>query len=97
MLWLMWLPIFDTVAVMLQRLAKKQSPFFPDRDHLHHLLQDFGMHSRTIALVATIVTLIGAAFACGLSFIGVSDSILFLAFIFWCVCILYLKIILKIP
>jgi len=38
MLWIMGLPLFDTAAVMIYRLSKKQSIFAPDRQHGHHLL-----------------------------------------------------------
>lgn len=36
------IPVFDCVRVMLSRIAKGTSPFYPDRTHLHHLLFDMG-------------------------------------------------------
>lgn len=36
------LPIFDTLVAIVRRLIKGQSPFHPDRGHLHHKLVDMG-------------------------------------------------------
>ena len=45
-LWCAALPILDTIGVMLRRLRNGQSPFQPDRRHLHHLLMNKGMSSK---------------------------------------------------
>ena len=37
------LPLFDILRVFVIRLAKRRSPFQPDRNHIHHLLIDTGM------------------------------------------------------
>jgi UDP-GlcNAc:undecaprenyl-phosphate/decaprenyl-phosphate GlcNAc-1-phosphate transferase len=36
---LMFIPGIDSIRVSLQRLFRNQSPFLPDKTHLHHLLQ----------------------------------------------------------
>lgn len=36
------IPMFDTMRVFIIRLARKQSPFRPDKNHLHHLLLKMG-------------------------------------------------------
>jgi len=36
-LYLVALPVYDTIFVMLRRLFKRRSPFKPDKTHLHHL------------------------------------------------------------
>ena len=33
-------PVFDTLKVMIYRIARGQSPFHPDKTHLHHLFID---------------------------------------------------------
>lgn len=38
------LPIVDTLSVMIRRLRSGQSPFQPDRRHLHHRLLDLGLN-----------------------------------------------------
>jgi len=35
-------PLFDTARVLTIRLANKRGPFSPDRNHVHHVLIDFG-------------------------------------------------------
>ncbi|EHP44992.1 hypothetical protein HMPREF9449_03039 [Odoribacter laneus YIT 12061] len=36
------IPVFDTVRVMLIRIAKKRSPFSADKTHLHHMFIQLG-------------------------------------------------------
>lgn len=36
------IPVFDTLRVMILRLARGTSPFLPDKTHLHHLLFNLG-------------------------------------------------------
>jgi UDP-GlcNAc:undecaprenyl-phosphate GlcNAc-1-phosphate transferase len=43
------LPLFDTVRVMVQRLARGHSMFKADRNHLHHRLLDMGLNHRQAA------------------------------------------------
>ena len=38
------LPLFDTLRVMLIRIYRRRSPFYPDRTHIHHLLLDMGLN-----------------------------------------------------
>ena len=58
------LPIFDTVRVMVLRIFRMQSPFNPDRNHIHHLLLDIGLNHMqvTIVLIFTNVFLIALAY-----------------------------------
>jgi UDP-GlcNAc:undecaprenyl-phosphate GlcNAc-1-phosphate transferase len=52
-LWMLAIPLIDTVFVMIRRLRAGQSPFASGRDHLHHLFlrSGFGAWS-TLAAVA---------------------------------------------
>lgn len=36
------MPVFDCVRVMVSRILRKTSPFYPDRTHFHHLFFDMG-------------------------------------------------------
>jgi UDP-GlcNAc:undecaprenyl-phosphate GlcNAc-1-phosphate transferase len=38
-----FIPGFDTLRVIGVRLLKKNSPFYPDRNHIHHILIDSGL------------------------------------------------------
>jgi len=58
-------PLMDMAAIMVRRILKGQSPFKPDRDHLHHIFLRAGFSSRqTLALISCIsiaLTCIGVA------------------------------------
>lgn len=41
-LWLIAVPLMDMFGIMARRVSKKQSPFKPDRDHLHHIFMRAG-------------------------------------------------------
>ena len=64
-LWCVALPVMDTLAVMVRRMRNGMSPFKPDRQHLHHLLQDTGCTPRvTLACIvvgAGVLALVGYA------------------------------------
>lgn len=51
------LPLFDTLRVFITRMLKGNSPFKPDRNHIHHLLLDLGyshMQSTAILIMVNI-------------------------------------------
>lgn len=68
-LWFMAYPLMDTVAIMFRRILKRRSPFSPDRDHLHHILQHAGLSVPKSLLVIVILNV-----AFGL--IGISGHLL---------------------
>jgi UDP-N-acetylmuramyl pentapeptide phosphotransferase/UDP-N-acetylglucosamine-1-phosphate transferase len=40
---ILWVPLFDMFRVIGVRLLNKKSPFYPDRNHMHHILIDTGL------------------------------------------------------
>lgn len=54
-LYLVALPVYDTIFVMLKRIVNGVSPFKPDKTHLHHLFLSYGF-SQTKALYAMMNT-----------------------------------------
>lgn len=47
-LWILLVPLFDTVACMFRRLLEGRSPMSADRRHAHHLLMAWGLtHGQT--------------------------------------------------
>jgi len=54
----MGVPMVDGLVTILRRLASGHSPFWHDRLHLHHLLLQFGLSQRRIALFYWIVSAI---------------------------------------
>lgn len=54
-LWLFAVPLLDTVTIMARRLARGQSPFAADREHLHHLLLRVGLSvNRTVLVILSL-------------------------------------------
>lgn len=50
-LWILAIPLIDSVSTMLRRVANGRSPFFPDREHFHHILPLTGLSNRQTLLV----------------------------------------------
>ncbi len=48
---ILFIPIFDTLRVFIMRSIKGGSPFRADRNHIHHLLLDFGLSHREVAVI----------------------------------------------
>lgn len=44
-------PVCDTVRVMLGRISRGESPFYPDKTHLHHAFIDYGFHHLETSLL----------------------------------------------
>ena len=54
------LPIFDTLVAIFRRILHGQSPFHPDRGHLHHKLVDMGFsHKEAVKILYAISGLMG--------------------------------------
>ena len=52
-------PVFDTLRVMSTRLLKGESPFHPDKTHLHHMFIELGAsHVATTIAILSLNTLV---------------------------------------
>ncbi|WMN61203.1 UDP-N-acetylglucosamine--undecaprenyl-phosphate N-acetylglucosaminephosphotransferase [Pseudoalteromonas xiamenensis] len=62
-LWIAAIPIMDAVSTIMRRIKKGQSPFKPDREHLHHILQRLGVGPKmtlfVICSIASLFALVG--------------------------------------
>ena len=57
-IWIVALPLMDTVAVMARRIHAGRSPFAADRQHFHHLLLGLGLtDGRVCAILLAAATL----------------------------------------
>ena len=45
------MPLLDTLRVFSIRILNGKSPFFPDRNHLHHILLDRGLSHKVITMI----------------------------------------------
>lgn len=79
--WIMGLPIIDTVSVMIRRIIMLKSPFSGDRQHLHHIMQGLGFsHSAVTFALLSISALLGAFGIAG-TYMPLSDAVLFFIFL----------------
>ena len=55
---IMILPLFDTLRVFIMRAMRGRSPMSPDRNHIHHLLIDFGFtHMKATGILVLVNTI----------------------------------------
>ena len=85
-LWLLWVPLYDTVGVMLRRVLAGRSPMRPDREHLHHLFQDLGFTPRQTVNRLIVLNFLGGALGVLGWRLGVPEVALFALFLFGFVC-----------
>jgi len=57
-LWICAIPLMDMLAIVIRRYRKGKSPFKPDRDHLHHILQRAGLSSRQTLMAITVFSVL---------------------------------------
>ncbi len=77
-LFLVGLPVLDTLSVILIRLWNRQSPFSPDNRHFHHRLLKIGL--RQYEAVAVIYVLQGVAVTLGFALRYQSDALALVGF-----------------
>jgi len=60
--WILALPIGDTVTLLVRRALRGRSPFSADRRHLHHILLALGLSSgQTVGVLLVLAFALGAA------------------------------------
>jgi len=80
-LWLLSIPIMDTISVMHRRIRKGKSPFTPDHSHLHHILLSAGFRVEEVVFaVVSLHFLLGIIGITGL-YLGIPEFIMLLGFL----------------
>ncbi len=81
-LWLIAVPLFDSICIMLRRIQKGKSPFAPDREHLHHILplKGFSVNQTLITILTVSLVMALTAITASLFFM-VPDQLLFVVFL----------------
>ena len=65
------IPLVDTLRIVILRLSKRQSPFKPDKSHIHHAIMRLGMSHAQTTIILGIIQII---FIClSVIFNGFSD------------------------
>jgi UDP-GlcNAc:undecaprenyl-phosphate GlcNAc-1-phosphate transferase len=81
-LWVVLLPLADCVSLMARRRSRGQSPFHPDREHIHHFLLAHGFTvSQALGVLVGSSVLFGAVGVVGWR-VGVPEWVLFWVFFF---------------
>jgi UDP-GlcNAc:undecaprenyl-phosphate GlcNAc-1-phosphate transferase len=81
-LWIIALPLYDSICIMSRRMHRGQSPFAPDREHLHHILPLEGFTiNTTVVVLLTFSLLLSVSSLAARFFFGASDRLLFFIFL----------------
>ena len=57
------IPIFDMAFVIVSRLIKKVSPFYPDNNHIHHRLMKAGFSHKKVVDICIMITFLISIFS----------------------------------
>jgi UDP-GlcNAc:undecaprenyl-phosphate GlcNAc-1-phosphate transferase len=86
-LWIIAVPLFDSVCIMLRRISKGRSPFNPDREHLHHILSLAGYSVNqtliTLLVCSSILSITGIAASL---LLNIPQGVLFISFLLLFAC-----------
>lgn len=80
-LWFVAIPLMDMAAIMIRRIRRGDSPFKPDREHLHHICQRLGLTSRQTLLAICFFASLCAGFGLYGEAQHISESIMFFSFL----------------
>ena len=80
-LWICAIPLMDMLAIVMRRYRKGKSPFKPDRDHLHHILQRAGLTSRQTLVVITASSIVMSLMGVLGEYFQVTESVQLILFI----------------
>lgn len=76
-LWLVALPLMDTLAVMGRRLSDGRHPFAADRGHLHHCLARLLHSTRRALIILLALALLLAGIGVAGQVLGVAEAVMF--------------------
>lgn len=80
-LWIIAIPLMDMAAIMIRRIRKGQSPFKPDREHLHHICQRLGLSPTRSLIFITLCAIAMAAIGLLGDMLNGSESIMLILFL----------------
>jgi UDP-GlcNAc:undecaprenyl-phosphate GlcNAc-1-phosphate transferase len=83
-LWLVPIPVMDTLVLIVRRLREGRSPFSAGRDHIHHFMQDAGFGPTRAALWLTLFSLLCGLLVGQAMRMDVPNPLLLLAYVLLC-------------
>ena len=85
-LWLVPIPVMDTLVLMMRRVRHRKSPFLADRNHIHHLMLEAGIGpTRTALMLSLFSALCGFLAAVSQRQLDLPEPFLLAAFVLLCV------------
>ncbi|HIF9331008.1 TPA: UDP-N-acetylglucosamine--undecaprenyl-phosphate N-acetylglucosaminephosphotransferase [Photobacterium damselae] len=81
-LWLIAVPLMDMAAIMIRRVRRGDSPFKPDREHLHHIFQRLGLTPHQTLGVICFIACCYAGFGIFGEVANIPEYVMFALFIF---------------
>lgn len=81
--WIVGLPIADTVTIMLRRMLRGRSPFLADREHLHHILAALGLSQGRVVGVMCAIAIGFAAIGIAAERMSIAQHVMFYAYVAW--------------
>lgn len=78
--WLIAIPLIDMASIMYRRMRKKQSPFKPDRDHLHHIFMRANLSNKQALLAITLLAAGVGTIGIFCQLVNIKDYLLFVGF-----------------
>lgn len=80
-LWLIAIPLMDMTSIMIRRIRKGQSPFKPDREHLHHICQRLGLSPTASLLFISFCAVLMSAMGLLGDLLNVPEAIMLYSFL----------------
>jgi UDP-GlcNAc:undecaprenyl-phosphate GlcNAc-1-phosphate transferase len=80
-LWIIAVPLIDMLAIIFRRIKKKQNPFKPDRDHLHHIFMRIGYTDRGALVIISVIATVFSAFGILGEILEISEVFMFSLFL----------------
>ncbi|WP_229614595.1 UDP-N-acetylglucosamine--undecaprenyl-phosphate N-acetylglucosaminephosphotransferase, partial [Vibrio parahaemolyticus] len=81
-LWLIAVPLMDMAAIMIRRIRRGDSPFKPDREHLHHIFQRLGLGPKQTLVAICFIASLYAGFGIYGEVRGIPEASMFILFVF---------------
>ena len=82
-LWLIAVPLMDMISIMIRRIRRGDSPFKPDREHLHHIFQRLGFNPIQTLICICLIATTYAGVGLYSEIIGIHEYVMFYMFVFF--------------
>ncbi|MCJ2378638.1 UDP-N-acetylglucosamine--undecaprenyl-phosphate N-acetylglucosaminephosphotransferase [Vibrio sp. ZSDZ34] len=96
-LWLIAVPLMDMAAIMIRRVRRGDSPFKPDREHLHHIFQRLGLNTKQTLVAIALIAIAYAGFGVYGELAEIPEYIMLysfiICFVLYCVILSYIWVI----